>query len=143
MTGKSTEEVMKDISDYIESITVVTNTDSNNSSNSNGSNSTGRTSNPTTGMQNAYRAANDYLKTMAFSRSGLIKQLKYEGYTSDEAEYAVSELERTGVDWSVMATRAAEQYLKTMSFSKSRLKEQLIHDGFTSSQAQHAVDMVY
>ncbi len=44
----------------------------------------------TLGERNALRAAKHYLDTMPFSRSDLIKQLEFEGYTSEQAEYGAS-----------------------------------------------------
>ena len=41
------------------------------------------------GQKNARQAAEDYLAYQAFSRKSLIEQLKYEGYSKAEAEYAV------------------------------------------------------
>lgn len=35
--------------------------------------------------------AKTYLNTMSFSRSGLIEQLEYEGFTHSQAEYGVSQ----------------------------------------------------
>ena len=85
-------------------------------------------------------SAKDYLRVMAFSRSGLIEQLEYEGYTNSEATYAV---DNCGADWQEQAVKCARSYLNTMSFSRSGLIEQLEYEGFTSSQAQYAVDKVY
>ncbi len=45
----------------------------------------------TAGQENALRSAEDYLDYSAFSRSGLIEQLMYEGYTREQAEYGVNE----------------------------------------------------
>ena len=41
------------------------------------------------GKRNALSSAKQYLTYMSFSYQGLIEQLEYEGYTSEEAEYAV------------------------------------------------------
>ena len=90
---------------------------------------------PTRGEQNALSTAHDHLDTMAFSRSGLIDQLKYEGYTSSEAEYAV---DNCGADWDHQAVLMAEEYLDTMPFSRSGLIEQLEYEGFSYSQASAA-----
>ena len=43
----------------------------------------------TAGQEQAAKMAESYLDTMAFSRSGLIEQLEYEGFTSQQAEYGV------------------------------------------------------
>lgn len=39
--------------------------------------------------EQAVKSAKQYLEVMAFSRSGLIDQLEYEGYTHDQAVYGV------------------------------------------------------
>lgn len=89
------------------------------------------------GKQNALAAAKLYLNSSAFSRSGLIDQLKYEGYTDDEAAYAVG---HCGANWEEQAVRMAKQYLDTMPFSKSSLIEQLEYEGFTHEQAVYGVE---
>ena len=91
---------------------------------------------PTIGERNALRSAKSYLDVMAFSRSGLIEQLEYEGYTSAEAAYAV---DACGADWYEQAVRSAHSYLSIMSFSKSGLIDQLEYDGFTYDQAVYGV----
>lgn len=125
------------------------NTSTSNDSGSQSNQSVGSSSKPsgssstvsvTTGMRNALGSAKDYLRVMAFSRSGLIEQLEYEGYTNSEATYAV---DNCGADWQEQAVKCARSYLNTMSFSRSGLIEQLEYEGFTSSQAQYAVDKVY
>ena len=45
-------------------------------------------------QENARATAEDYLVTASFSRSGLIEQLKYEGFTSAQAQYGV---DKTGL----------------------------------------------
>ena len=62
----------------------------------------------TSGMRNALATAHDYLDTMAFSYSGLIDQLEYEGYTYSEAVYAV---DNCGADWYEQAALMAAEYL--------------------------------
>ena len=44
---------------------------------------------PTLGMQNAIKEAESYLSWGSFSRDGLYKQLKFEGYLPEEIEYAL------------------------------------------------------
>ena len=43
----------------------------------------------TIGQQNAREKAESYLNSSSFSRSGLIDQLLYEGFSQAEAEYGV------------------------------------------------------
>ena len=45
----------------------------------------------TVAQQNALRSAENYLDYTAFSRSGLIDQLIYEGFTPEQAEYGVNQ----------------------------------------------------
>ena len=80
----------------------------------------------TTSQKNAIRAAENYLDTLPFSRSGLIEQLEFEGYSKDDATFAVDSI---AVDWNEQAARAAENYLETMPFSRASLIEQLEFEG--------------
>lgn len=91
----------------------------------------------TMGMRNALATAHDYLDTMAFSYSGLIDQLEYEGYTYAEAVYAV---DNCGADWYEQAALMAVEYLDTMSFSRTGLIDQLEYEGFSYDQAVYGVE---
>lgn len=95
---------------------------------------------PTTGERNALEEAYNYLDIMAFSYSGLIEQLEYEGYSYGEAVYAA---DNCGADWYDQAAYKAADYLEIMSFSKSGLIEQLEYEGFTYDQASYGVNAVY
>lgn len=94
---------------------------------------------PTIGETNALKTAHDYLSVMPFSYKGLIEQLKYEGYTESESEYAA---DNCGADWNQQAAKCAKDYLDTMPFSRQGLKDQLIYEGFTDSQAEYGVTSV-
>jgi len=87
--------------------------------------------------ENAVRSAESYLSFSAFSRSGLIDQLEFEGFTSDEATRGVNSIT---VDWNDQAWKSAESYLGFSSFSRSGLIDQLLFEGFTQSQATFGVD---
>ena len=91
----------------------------------------------TPGEANARASAEDYLDFSAFSKQGLIKQLKFEGYSQAEAEYAVNAVE---ADWFAEAEEAAEDYLDFSSFSRQGLVKQLKFDGFTQEQAEHGAE---
>jgi hypothetical protein len=80
--------------------------------------------------------AQSYLSMTAFSRSGLIDQLVFEGFDKTEATKAVDSL---NVNWNEQAVKKAESYLSMTSFSKSGLIEQLKFEGFTSAQAAYGV----
>ncbi|MFF3064990.1 Ltp family lipoprotein [Oerskovia sp. NPDC057915] len=91
-------------------------------------------------QQNAYRSAVDYLDFTAFSRSGLARQLEFEGYGAPDAEFAIARLEAEGgVDWNAQAAASAANYLSFTSFSRSGLIDQLMFEGYTAEQAAHGV----
>lgn len=90
----------------------------------------------TMGQKNALGSAESYLAIMPFSHSGLIGQLEYDGYTTEEATYAADNCD---ADWNEQAAKSAENYLETMSFSRQELIDQLVYDGFTQEQAEYGV----
>ena len=90
----------------------------------------------TVSQQNARQSARDYLSFTAFSRTGLIEQLEYEGYSTADATYGVDSL---NVDWNDQAAKSAAQYLEFTSFSRAGLIDQLVYEGFTPAQAQYGV----
>ncbi len=93
-------------------------------------------SNETAGQENARGSAESYLKYSAFSRSGLIGQLEFEGHSTEDASYAV---DAVNADWNEQAARSAKNYLEYSSFSRSGLIDQLLFEGFTQSQAEYGV----
>lgn len=95
---------------------------------------------PSTGDRNALAQAKRYLSSMHFSRSGLIEQLQYEGYTDSECVYAV---DNCGASWKEQAVGKAQDYLNSSSFSRKELIEQLEFEGFTRDQAEYGVSQVY
>lgn len=92
---------------------------------------------PTTSESNALKKAKEYLQVMPFSRNGLIDQLEYEGFSTNDATYGA---DNCGADWNEQALEKAKDYLETMAFSYSGLVDQLEYEGFTSSQAKHGAD---
>ena len=93
----------------------------------------------TLGEKNALAKANDYLSIMAFSHNGLIEQLEYEGYTTEEATFAA---DNCGADWNEQAAKKAQDYLDTMAFSRDGLIKQLEFEGFTKKQAEYGAKAV-
>jgi hypothetical protein len=91
----------------------------------------------TAGQKNARQTAEDYLSTQAFSTKGLLRQLKFEGYTAADATYAVNAVH---ANWNQQAAKSAQEYLDTQSFSRIGLIRQLEFDGFTVSQATYGVN---
>lgn len=101
------------------------------------SKSAANVSGATTGQRNALEKAKSYLNISAFSYSGLIEQLEYEGFPSEEAAYGV---DSCGADWNEQAAKKARSYLNISAFSYSGLIEQLEYEGFTSEEAAYGVD---
>jgi hypothetical protein len=97
-------------------------------------------SNETSGQENARESAESYLSFQAFSRAGLIKQLKFEGYSTADATYAV---DNVVVDWNEQAAKSAQSYLDLQSFSRDGLMRQLLFEGFTRAQAEYGVRVAY
>jgi hypothetical protein len=94
----------------------------------------------TSGQANAVRKAKSYLSVMAFSRSGLIDQLKYSGFSAKNAKFAVDYIR---VSWKNQAYKKAKSYLKVMAFSLSGLIDQLEYSGFTHRQAVYGAKRAY
>jgi hypothetical protein len=94
---------------------------------------------------NARRSAQQYLRTMAFSRAGFINQLSSSygsGFSVEDATYGVDSL---NADWNEQAAKSAQQYLRTMAFSRAGLIQQLESSygaGFTHDQAVYGVNAV-
>lgn len=91
----------------------------------------------TTGQKNALAKANSYLSHSSFSRQGLIEQLEYEKFSTEEATYAV---DNCGANWSEQAEKKAKSYLNHSAFSYSGLIDQLEYEGFTHDQAVYGVE---
>jgi hypothetical protein len=91
------------------------------------------------GQESARRKAQEYLDFASFSRSGLIEQLEYEGFSNADATGAVDGL---SVDWNEQAAEKADEYMGFSSFSRSGLIDQLEFEGFTSEQAAYGASAV-
>lgn len=96
-----------------------------------------REASATTEQRNAVYKAKDYLKVSPFSHDGLVKQLVFEGFATDDATYGA---DYCGADWDEQAVKSAKNYLSFAAFSYSGLIEQLEFEQFTAEQATHGVD---
>ena len=81
---------------------------------------------PKTGNAGAEAKAESYLRSSAFSYTGLIHQLEYEGFSTSEATYG--------------AEAKAESYLRSSAFSYTGLIDQLEYNGFSESEATYGAD---
>ncbi len=93
----------------------------------------------TVSQSNAVDKAESYLGISAFSRTGLIKQLKFEQFSTADATYAV---DHVTVDWTEQADLKAKSYMEISSFSRAGLIKQLKFEGFTQAQAEHGAKSV-
>ena len=94
----------------------------------------------TPGERNALERGLQYLEYSAFSYTGLVEQLEYEGYSHSEAIYAA---DHCGADWKEQAAKRAMDYLEYSAFSRAGLIEQLVFEGFTQAQAEYGVNKAY
>jgi hypothetical protein len=88
-------------------------------------------------QSNAVSAAADYLNVSSFSRLGLIDQLEYADFSTEDATFAV---DNVTVDWSEQAAKAAKDYLNVSSFSRGGLIDQLEYAKFTPAQATYGAN---
>lgn len=90
----------------------------------------------TIGQENALDKATSYIEFSDFSQHSLRKQLEFEGFTSEEIDYA---LEYVPVDYEQEASDRALAYYTTQSLSKTGVRDQLEFEGFTSEQIEYAI----
>ncbi|GAB48341.1 Ltp family lipoprotein [Mobilicoccus pelagius] len=84
----------------------------------------------------AIARAQSYLRFTAFSKSGLVHQLEFEGFSHAASAYASRHVK---VGWRAQAVRMGKQYLAYDSFSSSGLRDQLVFEGFTRDEADYAI----
>ena len=93
----------------------------------------------TMGQQQAIGKGEDYLDFASFSRQGLIDQLVFEGFSTEDATFAVDHI---APDWNAQAAQKAQDYLDMSSFSRQGLIDQLVFEGFTQAEAEYGVQAV-
>jgi len=91
----------------------------------------------TVSQRNAVSKAASYLRSSGFSRSGLISQLEYEGFSRADAIYGT---DAQNADWNQQAVRKGASYLRSSSFSRPGLIGQLEYEGFSNSEATYGTD---
>ena len=74
------------------------------------------------------------------AHKGLIAQLEYEGFSTEDETFAVDSIT---VDWNQQAVKKARQYLNYTAFSRQGLIERLEYEGFTPSQAAYGASVAY
>lgn len=104
-----------------------------------GSQSGSQTAAATENQQKALDKANEYVDTLPLSRKGLIKQLEYDGYTTDVATYAA---DNCNANWNKEAKEMAEQYMDSTTYTYKDMVQQLETEGFTKEQAKFGAKAV-
>lgn len=90
-------------------------------------------------QEQAVTKGREYLDFASFSRQGLIDQLVYEGFSTEDAAFATDEI---APDWDAQAAQKAAEYLDISAFSRQGLIDQLVFEGFTQAQAEHGAQAV-
>ncbi|WP_217968686.1 Ltp family lipoprotein [Adlercreutzia caecimuris] len=85
----------------------------------------------------ALALAFQYLESSPFSKDMLIKQLEYEGFSTEDATWAV---DLCGADWNAEAVRTAQLYLSVRQTPRDELITYLENDLFTHDQAIYGAD---
>ena len=80
-----------------------------------------------------------YLALTGFSRTGLIGQLEFEGFSTEDATFGA---DNAGADWNAEAAEKAKSYLDMTSFSRDGLYDQLAFEGFTDPEIQYGLTAV-
>jgi hypothetical protein len=93
----------------------------------------------TLAQENAIAKAKSYLDYSGFSRTGLIGQLEFEGFSTEDATFGA---DNAGADWNAEAAEKAQSYLEYTSFSRQGLYDQLAFEGFTDSEIQFGLAAV-
>ena len=88
----------------------------------------------TTEQSSALEMADRYLEYTSFSHDGLVDQLEYEGFSTEDATYAA---DNCGADWNEQAAKKAQSYRDMQAFSHKGLVDQLKYEGFTAEQAEY------
>jgi hypothetical protein len=90
-------------------------------------------------QKNAIAKAQSYLRLTGFSRTGLIGQLEYEGFSTEDATFGA---DNSGADWNAECAEKAQSYLDLTAFSRDGLYDQLAYEGFTDAEIQFGLAAV-
>lgn len=93
----------------------------------------------TLGQQNAIGKAQSYLSFSGFSRSGLIQQLEFEGFSTEDATFGA---DNAGADWNAECAQKAQSYMDMSSFSRQSLYDQLAFEGFQPAEIEFGLAAV-
>lgn len=87
-------------------------------------------------QRRAIARAESYTNLMAFSRARLIQQLEFEGFTHNDAQWAVDQLT---IDWNEQALKKANSYHSLMSLPPENIRRLLTFEDFSEEQIDYAM----
>lgn len=93
----------------------------------------------TLSQENAIGKAKSYLSLMGFSRTGLIQQLEFEGFSTEDATFGT---DSAGADWNAECAEKAKSYIDMMSFSRQGLYDQLAFEGFQPAEIEFGLTAI-
>lgn len=93
----------------------------------------------TLSQENAIDKAKSYLSFTGFSRTGLIGQLEYEGFSTEDSTFGA---DNAGADWNAECAEKAKSYIDMTSFSRSSLYDQLAFEGFLPAEIEYGLAAV-
>lgn len=93
----------------------------------------------TGGTATASSRARQYLGVQNFSRSGLISQLEYDGYSEADATAAADAL---NLDWTDQARQRAAYFAGTQQWTRDQMVSQLEYEGWSADDAAAGADSV-
>jgi len=86
-------------------------------------------------QEQAVLKAQQYVRSTFFSRKGLINQLKFEGFSTEDATFATDYLH---LNYNTQAAGKAQEYVSgQQGFSKQSLIDQLEFEGYSTEQATY------
>ncbi len=91
---------------------------------------------PIQDLEKAVQYAKTSLSGYPYSRTGLVKSLKFAGFSDAEAEYGADNCD---ADWKEQAVMSARTHLNSGAYSQSGLISQLKYAGFRDFEAIHGV----
>ncbi|MEB6087317.1 Ltp family lipoprotein [Enterococcus casseliflavus] len=87
-------------------------------------------------QRRAIARAESFTNLMAFSRARLIQQLEFEGFTHNDAQWAVDQLT---IDWNEQALKKANSYHSLMSLPPDNIRRLLAFEDFSEEQIDYAM----
>ena len=99
-----------------------------------------------TNQDSAIRFCRKYIQTFNISKNRLKRQLLFEEFSPEIADWAIEYVELTDdVDWKEEALQGAYKYVTNVHWTPVQLHNQLLSDmeGYTEEEARYAVTCIF